>query len=177
MNTGSHSRFCAVVGLIDRSTAFGNIIAALSLLAIFVLIAGEIIIRNLSGFSLSFSWDFAAYLMGSTFMMAAASALKSGSHVRVTAITEILSPRGGRMLDMLACLLGLAISVALTYALIEMAWLSFQRGSTSSSVIRTPLVYPQAVLAAGGVLLTLQMVAQSLRLTRGETLTTGPGLE
>lgn len=170
-------RFSGFIGAIDQLTAAGNVLAGLSLLAIFALIAGEILMRNLIGVSLSFSWDVAAYLMAACFMLAAASALKSGSHVRVTVISEMLSPRAGRALEMLACLIGLAICLALSHALIEMTWLSFQRGSTAASVIRIPLVYPQAVLAAGSGLMTLQMAAQFLRLVRGETLTTGLGLE
>ncbi|WP_323690465.1 hypothetical protein [Rhizobium sp. AN95] len=55
--------------------------------------------------------------------------------------------------------------------------LSALRGSTSSSVIRIPLVYPQSALAIGAIILNLQMLAQFLRLLRGETLSTGPGLE
>ncbi len=58
-----------------------------------------------------------------------------------------------------------------------MAVLSGQRGSTAATTFRVPLVYPQAVLAAGAVLLTLQCLAQVLRLLRGEALTSGPGLE
>ena len=65
----------------------------------------------------------------------------------------------------------------LTWALVEMAWLSGQRGSTAPTSFRVPLVYPQSVLAAGAVVLTLQCVAQFLRLMRGEAISTGPGLE
>ena len=177
MDPSPSQRFSRVIDPIDDLTSLGNGLAALCLLGIFVLIAGEIFLRNILGFSLSFSWDVAAYLMGACFMLAAASALKSGSHVRVTAIAEMLPLRGARLIEMAACLIGLAISIALCHALIEMAFLSHQRGSTSASVIRTPLVWPQAVIAIGAVLLCLQMVAQCLRLLRGEALTTGPGLE
>lgn len=177
MEPSPAQRFSRVIDPIDALTSIGNSIAALCLLGIFALIAGEIILRNVLGFSLSFSWDVAAYLMGGSFMLAAASALKSGSHVRVTAIAEMLPMRGARWIEMAACLIGLVISIALCGALIEMAVLSYQRGSTSASVIRTPLVWPQAAFALGAMLLCLQMVAQCLRLLRGEALTTGPGLE
>ena len=48
---------------------------------------------------------------------------------------------------------------------------------TAATTFRMPLVYPQAVLATGAVLLTLQCLAQVLRLLRGESMATGPGLE
>lgn len=78
---------------------------------------------------------------------------------------------------MVACLVGLVICIALSVALTDMTILSALRGSTSSSVTRIPLVYPQSALAIGAIILNLQMLAQFLRLLRGETLSTGPGLE
>ncbi|MCX8998375.1 TRAP transporter small permease [Rhizobiaceae bacterium BDR2-2] len=177
MNSPTDPAFSGIITVIDRLTGFGNILAALSLFLIFLIIACEIFLRNLVGYSLSFSWDVAAYLMAASFLLAGASALKSGSHVRVTAVGDMLSPQGARWLDMAACLLGLVTCIALTIALTDMAILSWQRGSTSSSVVRIPLVWPQAVLSAGAIILNLQMFAQFLRLLRGEMLSTGPGLE
>ena len=177
MAPGQSRRFSRVIDPIDFLTSVGSTLAALCLLGIFLLVAGEILLRNLFGYSLGFSWDVAGYLMGGCFMMAAASALKSGSHVRVTAITEMLPPRAARWVELAACLVGLAISIALCVALTETAILSYQRGSTSASVVRTPLVWPQSAFAIGAALLCLQMVAQALRVLRGEALTTGQGLE
>ncbi|WP_332302966.1 TRAP transporter small permease subunit [Rhizobium sp. GR12] len=177
MHTQSNPAFNAIINPIDRLTEAANTLSALSLLGIFILITCEIILRNGVGYSLPFAWDVAAYLMAASFLLAAASALKSGSHVRVTAIGESLSPSGARWLDVAACLIGLVICAALSLALTDMAILFWQRGSTSSSVIRVPLIYPQVFLSAGAIILNLQMLAQLLRLLRGETLSTGPGLE
>ena len=41
-------------------------------------------------------------------------------------------------------------------------------GSTSPTIDETPLVYPQAAMAFGAALLTLQLVARVLRLLIGE---------
>lgn len=170
-------RFAAVLRPIDRATDAANVLSALSLLGIFVLIAAEIASRNLLGRSIPFSWDVSAYLMGACFMLAAASALKDGSHVRVSGVADAMSPRGARAVDMIAALIGLATGLVLAWALLDMAWLSFQRGSTSASVVRIPLVIPQAVLAAGAVLLCLQIIAQILRIADGARIAQGEGLE
>ncbi|MBK0328113.1 TRAP transporter small permease [Rhodobacteraceae bacterium F11138] len=170
-------RFDRLLRVIDRLTELGGAVGALSLLGIFGLIGAEILSRNLLAHSLHFSWDLAGYLMGSCFLMTAAAALRSGSHVRVTALLEALPDRTARMLERLACGTGLMICVAFSWALIEMAWLSGVRGSTSATAFRVPLVYPQSALAAGATLLTLQCAAQLLRLWRGESLATGDGLE
>lgn len=177
MPTESSPRYESVIAVIDRLTAVGGILGALSLLGILGLISAELAARNVLGTTIHFSWDLAGYLMGACFMLSAADALRSGSHVRVTAVTEMLSPRGAPALDLVACLIGLATSVALSWALIEITWLSAARGSTAATAWRVPLVYPQAVLAAGAVLLGLQCVAQLLRLLRGERLAAGEGIE
>lgn len=177
MTSSSSLRFHGLIAMIDRLTDLGSITGALSLLGILILIGGEIVARNLLGISLHFSWDLAGYLMGACFLLSSAAAMKGGSHVRVTALLETIPPAVARVLEVFACLVGFAICVTLSWALIDMAWLSGMRGSTAATAFRVPLIYPQAVLAIGAVLVTLQCLAQFLRLMRGEALATGPGLE
>ncbi len=171
------ARFQRTLSLIDRLTDVGGLASALCLLGILALILAEIFTRNLLRSSLHFSWDLAGYLMGACFLLGCASALKSGSHVRVTALLEVAPRAVGRVLEFTACLGGLLFCIALAWALIDMAVASGLRGSTAATTFRMPLVWPQSVLAAGAALMTLQCVAQLLRLLRGETLATGPGLE
>lgn len=177
MTPPASPRFRHAIAAIDRLTDLGSIAGAISLLGIFVFIGGEIIARNVLGISFHFSWDVAGYLMGACFLFSCAAAMKGGSHVRVTALLEVV-PRGlARLLELFACVAGFAICILLSWALVDMAWLSGVRGSTAATAFRVPLVYPQSALAAGAVLLTLQCLAQLMRLARGEALATGPGLE
>jgi TRAP-type C4-dicarboxylate transport system permease small subunit len=169
--------FRRIIAVIDWLTNLGGALAGLSLLGIFALIGSEIFSRNVLAKSLHFSWDLSGYLMGVVFLVASAAALKSGSHVRVTALLEVLPPPVVRVIEHAACLVGLMIAVMLSFALIEAAWLSHLRGTTSATAFRVPLVYPQAALALGAILLSLQCLAQFLRLLRGERLATGKGLE
>jgi TRAP-type C4-dicarboxylate transport system permease small subunit len=170
-------RFRRVIGAIDRATDAGGAVAGLCLLGILLLLGSEILSRNLLNRSLHFSWDLAGYLMGLVFLGASASALKSGSHVRVTALLEVLPGRLARGIEHAACIAGLVISVAISWALAEAAWLSGLRGTTSATAFRIPLVYPQTALALGAALLSLQCLAQLLRLFRGERLAAGKGLD
>lgn len=177
MTPSASPRFHHVIAAIDWLTDLGSIAGALSLLGILVCIGGEIVVRNFFGTSLHFSWDLAGYLMGACFLLASAAAMKYGSHVRVTALLEIAPPGVARLLELCACALGFVICILLSWALIDMAWLSGVRGSTAATAFRAPLVYPQSALAVGAVLLALQCLAQFLRLMRGESLATGHGLE
>lgn len=170
-------RFEALIAPIDALTRAGNLIAGLALLAILVMITAEILSRNLLGRSMAFSWDYSAYAMGAAFMLGSADALRRGAHVRVTAVLESVPRPLSRILEFGACLVGLAACAALAWALTEMAYLSFQRGSTSATVMRTPLVWPQSLVALGAIILTLQCLAQLLRLGRGERLAEGAAIE
>lgn len=171
------TRFRRTLAAIDGLTDLGGYLSALCLLGILVLLVAEILSRNLLAHSIHFSWDLAGYLMGACFLLACGSALKGGSHVRVTALLEALPRAAARAIEFAACLVGLAICVYLTWALVEMAWLSRLRGSTAATSFRVPLVYPQAALAVGAAIMALQCLAQILRLLRGETVAVGPGLE
>lgn len=164
----------SVLRWIDGLTAGCAVLAALCLAGIFVLIMAEVIARNLVGTSVAFSWDYASYMMGGVFMLAAAAALKSGAHVRVTVLREPLSEAGRRGLDLTACLVGIAAVGLLLWSVSSMAWLSAERGSTSATVVRTPLWIPQAVVAAGAFVFLLQMLAQALRVVCGQSLSDEP---
>lgn len=177
MTPSASPRFQKAIAAIDWLTDLGSIAGALSLLGILLFIGGEIIARNFLGMSFHFSWDVGGYLMGACFLLASAAAMKGGSHVRVTALLEVASPGVARTLELFACALGFVICILLSWALIDMAWLSWVRGSTAATAFRAPLVYPQSALAVGAVMLTLQCLAQFLRLMRGESLATGHGLE
>lgn len=155
---------------IDTLTYGCLLAAALCLTAIFVLILAEVGARNFAGTSLDFSWDYAAYMMGALFMLAAGSALRSGAHVRVTVLLELLPPSGQRWLNLAACLAGLVVAALLLWSIGSMAWLSLERGTTSATVITTPLWLPQAVMTFGAFVFFLQMLAQALRVSIGYPL-------
>ena len=174
---GTSHRFDSLIAPIDALTRAANLVAGFALLVIFALISAEIFARNVLGHSLPYSWDFSAYAMGTAFMMGAGDALRRGAHVRVTAVLEAVPRPAARALEWAACLVGIAACGVLAWALIEMAWLSFDRGSTSSTVVRTPLWMPQGLAATGAALLTLQCVGQALRLARGETLAVAEAID
>lgn len=174
---GKAARFRNIIRPIDWLTDLGSIAAALCLMMILILVMAEIVARNVFSAALDFTWDISGYLMGACFMLAAAGAMSRGVHVRVTALVEVLPPRAARLTTFAACAMGILICIALSRALVDMAWMSGVRGTMSATSFRVPLVWPQAALAAGSVMLTLQCIAQFLRLIRGEDIARSEGIE
>ena len=170
MPVSEDRKYTAITTPIDTISSLSCIVGGVCLVAIFALIAAEIIARNLLGVSLPFSWDFAAYMMGACIFLSAGATLRAGGHVRVTALHDYMPQKGAQLLDIAACIAGLAIAFAILYAVSDMAILSFKRGSTSSSVVRTPLWIPQAFMVVGAAVFTLQMFGQLVRTLSGETL-------
>lgn len=177
MNHADPQRFRRTIAVIDAISEVGGYIGGLCTLAIPIILAAEIFSRNLLSHSLHFSWHLAGYLMGAAFLLTCASAMRAGSHVRVTAFLETLSPRARSVVEFMSALAGLVICIWLTWALAEAAWLSAKRGTTAATTFRVPLAYLQAILAIGAGMMTLQCVAQILRLLRGELISVSAGLE
>ena len=156
-----------LAGIDTLSRACGYVAAAL-VLGIAGLILAEIFCRTVLNVSLSFAWEYAAYFFAVSIFLAAAFALRTGGYVRVMLLSQSVPPRLAYWLDAAATVVGTMIAGFLAWALTAFAARSWLSGSTSPTIDETPLVYPQAAMAFGAALLTLQLVARVLRLLIGE---------
>ena len=157
----------ALAGIDTLSRACGYVAAAL-VLGIAALILAEIFCRTALNVSLSFAWEYAAYCFAIAIFLGAAFALRTGGHVRVMLLSQSVPHRMAHWLDVAATVVGTMIAGFLAWALTAFAARSWMSGSTSPTIDETPLVYPQAAMAFGAALLTLQLVARALRLVVGE---------
>ena len=94
--------------------------------------------------------------------------MHTGGHVRVALFRGLLNDRGNHYMDLIATVIGTAAVLFLTYSLVLFAWRSFIRGSVSPTIDATPLVIPQAAIAFGATLFSLQLLARLVRLLRNE---------
>ena len=157
----------ALAGADALSRGCGYVAAAL-VLGIAGLILAEIFCRTALNVSLSFAWEYAAYFFAVSILLGAAFALRTGGHVRVMLLSQNIPPPVAHWLDVAATLAGTMIAGVLAWALTAFAAKSWVSGSTSATIDETPLVYPQAAMAFGAALLTLQLVARAVRLFVGE---------
>ena len=168
MTAGAKAGVARLLDGIDRLSLLGGWLAAGCIGAILALIVAEVLARNLLNYSIDFAWEFSAYFMGAAFMLGAGYALRAGAQIRVNLLLENLPRPLARVVDGLATLVGIAVAAYLTYALADMAWLSWTRNSRSVQPSDLPLWIPQASLVLGSLLLTLQAAARLGRLLRGE---------
>ena len=156
-----------LAGLDALSRACGYVAAAL-VVGIAALILAEIFCRTVLNVSLSFAWEYSAYFLAVSIFLAAAFTLRTGGHVRVMLLSQNVPPRTAHRLDLLATAAGTAAAGWLAWSLAAFAWRSWATGSTSATIDETPLVYPQAAMAFGAALLTLQLAARMVRLLAGD---------
>lgn len=143
----------SVVKGIDAFSRFLAYFAGYGLLAVAIIQIVEIFVRNALNVSLPFVWEFAGYIHISGIFLAAAYTLRIGGHVQITAFKGI-SPK---LFDLVSSLIGLAVSIFLTWSFGKLALGYWTSGRTSGTVSDIPLAYPFAVVVLGSALLSLQI--------------------
>ena len=163
------SALARVLAGIDALSRVCGYAAAVLVLGIAALILAEIFCRTALNVSLSFAWEYAAYFFAVSIFLAAAFALRTGGYVRVMLLSQSVPPRLAYWLDVVATVAATMIAGVLAWSLTSFAARSWVSGSTSATIDETPLVYPQAAMAFGAALLTLQLVTRVVRLFVGES--------
>lgn len=135
-------------------------LAGFTILFIAVMQVAEIGFRNLAGISLTFVWEYAAYMHISAIFMGLAFTLRTGGHIQVTLLSAVLP----RLFDYLSTTVGLIISGFLSFALIRLCYNWGSTGRTSGTVDNLPLVYPMLFVAFGALMLTLQLFFRLIHL-------------
>lgn len=132
-------------------------VAAVFLLAIALLIAGNVLLRNVAAMQIPDWFDGARLLLGIAVFWGIAVATFRGSHICVDVLWEHLGAAMRRHLDLLAGVLTLAF-------LLPLAWMIWVKvagtGSQATSDLRIPLVWFFALAAAGATATAVLAVAR-----------------
>ena len=112
--------------------------------------------------------EMAGYLLAAASFLALAGTLKAGAHIRVTMVLAIFSEGTRRTIEIFAFAFAAAASAYMSWQFVNFAWVSWQFNEVSPGVIRVPLVYPQAAMAVGALILTIALIDEVfIVLTRG----------
>jgi len=167
----------AYLKAVDGLCTLAAMVAGVLMLALFALGLAEIVLRSAFDISLSFAVEYSGYLLVLTLFLGAGWTLRQGGHIRVSLLSERLSPNVQRGLDILCTLVGLVIAGYMSAALLRFGYGTLLRGTLSYFSSATPLAYPQLLLALGPCILTLAMSARLIRLLRGEAPDLGAASE
>jgi TRAP-type C4-dicarboxylate transport system permease small subunit len=137
-----------------------------------LLMLAEITVRALSNFfpsmpaDIPIAWEYSSYLMAACFTFGAAMTLRAGGHIRVTLILGRLDGGARRWFEAGAALIAFAFTGYLATAMVRFSYAAFDRGQTSISS-GALLWIPEAVIAFGMVLLSLQFLARTIQALLG----------
>jgi TRAP-type C4-dicarboxylate transport system permease small subunit len=156
----------ALDGLYDGAAA----LAAVCMVGLLLMVLLSIVSRQLN-FAATGTDGYAGYLMAAAGFLALAHTLKRGEHIRVTLVTNALSPRWKRGFELWA--LAAASGLALLFAgySCKLAWQSYTFHDVSTGIDATPLWIPQLAMAAGTVVFAIafidELVLEALRRRTG----------
>ena len=135
-------------------------VAAFFLLAIALLAAGNVLLRDLLSISIPDWYDGSRLLQGIALFWGVALATYYGSHICVDIVWEHLKPGGRRMLDLLATGVALAFLAPLAW----MVWVKVgSTGTQGTSDLRLPMVWFYAFAAVG---ITVAVALAAVRLVK-----------
>lgn len=140
-------------------------VAAFFLLAIALLTAGNVLLRDVLSVQIPDWFDGARMLQGIALFWGVALATFYGSHICVDALWEHLSPARRRWLDIVATLLTFAFLLPLAW----MVWVKVAGTGTQGTMdLRLPLWMFYSVAAVGTTVAAVLAVVRIVFLWRGE---------
>lgn len=138
----------------------GETLGALSIAAITLVVVYDVVSRALGQPAL-WPLEVSGYLMLAASVLAAGEAAARGEHFKMRLVVEMLPPRVAGAVDLVTAVVSLLFLAAVTWGCVAMMVQTHALGMRSSTLLRIPLIYPQAVLFIG---LLLLLVAAGLRL-------------
>lgn len=147
-----------------RFLAATETVAAVFLLLIAVLTAGNVVLRGLFAVQIPDWYDGATLLMCIALFWGIAVATYHGGHICVDAVWEQLKARNRRRMDVAAAVVTLAFLVPLAW----MVWVKvLSSGSETTADLRLPMVWFYVIAAAGAVAAAVLAVRRIWDLVRG----------
>jgi TRAP-type C4-dicarboxylate transport system permease small subunit len=102
--------------------------------------------------------EIAGYLLAAASFLALAGTLKGGAHIRVTMFLAMIPETWRHKVELWAFGASAVFAAYITWQLALFAFVSWQFHEVSHGVIRVPLAYPQAVMAAGALVFTVALI-------------------
>lgn len=139
-------------------------VAAIFLLVIALLIACNVLLRDVFAMSIPDWYDGARLLLGIAIFWGISLATYHGGHICVDAVWEMLGKANRRRMDIVASLLTLAF-------LAPLAWMTWGKamttGTQATSDLRLPLMWFFTVCAVGAAVAAILSATRGIKLLRG----------
>jgi len=142
--------------LLDLLYLTSGVLAALSLIAILVLIIVQMLARW-TGEVFPGAPDYAGYAMAAASFLAFASALNHGSHIRVSILLNALPDKARWVLEIWCFAIATAVMWYFVYFAQKFVYWSWKFNEISQGQDKTPLWIPQSAMLIGAAILAIAL--------------------
>lgn len=146
----------------------GGALSMLMIVVVLILTTVGVVARYVVGQPLEGVDEASGYLVVAMVMVGAAEALRTGHHISIDLVVDLVGRRGRRWFDAWANLTVLIFAVLLFKTGWRTALFSYEFDAYSSGQLELPLWIPQAALPVGAALLGLTAVARLIQALTGE---------
>ncbi|WP_187830400.1 TRAP transporter small permease [Siccirubricoccus phaeus] len=153
--------------LLDALYAAGAGLAALSLLAIFLVMMAQVVLREMQ-MQFPAADDISAYLCVSTTFFALAATFKRGELIRVGMLLEKLGPGPRRWAEAGVLLLAAALLAYITRWVFQDMMFSYEIEEVAQGTVPIPLWIPKIAMPAGSALLLIAVLDELVTVLRGQ---------
>lgn len=163
--SGPPTHAARIVRVIDGILVAFAVLAGVMLAVQALSVAADALMRQ-AGSPIRWVHEVTTYLLIAEGMLAAPYALRRGAHFRVTILVDRFSALRQRQLEIvLYTIAAIGFTVFAIYSA-QTALSTLENGLRAPTLLRTPLVIPQAMLPLGAGLLVLACIAQVLAPTQ-----------
>ena len=143
-------------GLIVRLADGSGAIAALTVLAMCLLITGAVLIRYIFNAPLVWVPEIVGYLMVALVFLSLGETMLAGRHIKIDLFISRIPKRPRHILELLTLVLSTGVAGFFTWHGLKTMWRSYEYGrSDAFGALNTPLYIPQVALPIGLYILTL----------------------
>jgi TRAP-type C4-dicarboxylate transport system permease small subunit len=140
--------------------------AAVSIFLMALFVVAGVVLRTV-GIGIPGAIEIPSFCLVSASFLALAHTFRHNVHIRISVLTQFLSPRPRRYFEMFALLVAGVASVWLTFYAGTMAWEAFIFNDRSEGMLPIPLWIPQLLMTVGILMLGVSVIEEFVRMCRG----------
>jgi TRAP-type C4-dicarboxylate transport system permease small subunit len=158
----------AMIGkFLDRLFTWSGYLAGVFLVTIAILVVAQILAR-LFNKQIPSADEFAGYCLAASSFLGLAYSFRSGSHIRVTLLTDRLSTQIQRILMLLVLTFTIIMIAVWAYNSLSMVYESWKFKDMSTGILKYPIWIPQLSMGVGVTLFCLAIIEDLVNVMRGK---------
>lgn len=135
------------------------VVAAALMLAIMLIVVADVFMRYMLNRPFSFTYDLVGlYLLAGLFFLSLSDTFRVRAHVSVDILVQHLGPAGRHLSEVVACLAGLPVFIAMTWLGWERAWDNWVSNDVLAGAIAWPTWASAVLVPIGCGLLVLRLL-------------------